>query len=268
MTKFTIKFKVLLQIISIISIGFYSGQTALAKKDKNFSATEKNQIEKMIHDYILKHPEIIPEAIELFKKNPKAVARFRAKIEKEQKQKILKILKNDNGMIYNDQISPVLGNPNGDITLVEFYDYKCGYCKRSLSIIKNLIKTDPNLKVIFKELPILSEISRTAAIISLAVNKQGKFEEFHTALMQTKKNLTEKVIFEIAAKNGVNISKLKKDMNDPLIERALRDNHILATKLGIEGTPGFIIGDTIIPGYVQSNVLREAIRKARNKNKE
>lgn len=253
---------------SIIGAAFMVQQNSYAADKKDaLSPAQKKQIESLIHDYILNNPEIIPEAIERFKNDPKAIARFKANINREQIDRTARVLKSDKGMIYNDQISPFLGNPDGDVVIVEFYDYNCGYCKESLSIIKKIIKSDPNIKVIFKELPVLAESSYTAALASLAADKQGKFEEFHTAMLTNSKKLDDERIYEIASSVGININKLKEDMKDPLIERAIRDNSNLATKLGISGTPAFIIGDILKPGYILGHVMRATIEEVRAKKK-
>ena len=158
-------------------------------------------------------------------------------------------------------MSPVSGNPKGDVTLVEFFDYQCGYCKRSLKPVKDLLETDRQLRVVWKEFPILGPVSRFAARAAMASEKQGRYLEFHVAVMGSRGKLTEDRVMALAGSVGLDIQRLRRDMEDPAIENYLDETIRLARVLGIRGTPAFVIGDTLVPGVVGDARLKELIAK-------
>ena len=204
----------------------------------------------MIRAYILEHPEILPEAIQILQNRSK-----KAKLDQNYTR------------LYDDGFSHVGGNKNGDVTVIEFFDYNCGYCKRALNTVERLKKEDGNIRVIYKEFPILSETSYIAAKAAMAAMKQGKYEEMHVALLKSSGRLTEDRIFEIARKAGLDEKLLAKDMTSPVLERNIKINHSLAQALDITGTPGFIIGNTIAPGAVPYAELVKMVKKARQQQK-
>ena len=159
----------------------------------------------------------------------------------------------------------VLGNPKGDVTLVEFFDYNCGYCKRALKDLQTLIKEDKNLRVVLKEYPILSEGSAEAAQISLAAAKQGKYMEFHTALMSSRGQANEAKGLRIAKEIGLDMKRLKADMADPAIMASLKEQVLLARSLNLRGTPAYVIDNIVVPGAVGADRLRKHIAKVREK---
>ena len=161
-------------------------------------------------------------------------------------------------------MSPVSGNPKGDVTLVEFFDYQCGYCKQSLKPVRDLLETDRQLRVVWKEFPILGPVSRFAARVAMASKKQGRYLEFHGAVMGSRGKLTEDRVMAIAGSVGLDIQRLRRDMEDPAIENYLDETIRLARVLGIRGTPAFVIGDTLVPGVVGGARLKEFIAKARS----
>ena len=159
-------------------------------------------------------------------------------------------------------MSPVSGNPKGDVTLVEFFDYQCGYCKRSLKPVKDLLETDRQLRIVWKEFPILGPVSRFAARAAMASEKQGRYLEFHVAVMGSRGKLTEDRVMDIAGSVGLDVQRLRREMDDPAIEEYLDETIRLARVLGIEGTPAFVIGDTLVPGAVGGARLKELIARA------
>ncbi|MBW8728935.1 MAG: DsbA family protein, partial [Inquilinus limosus] len=165
--------------------------------------------------------------------------------------------------IFRSASSPVIGNAQGDVTLVEFFDYQCGYCKRAQPDLERLVKQDTGLKVVLKEFPILGPASVTAARASLAAKMQGKYLEFHTKMMGLKGQLTDQVIYDTAQQVGLDLDKLKQDMNDASVVAELRANMDLAQALGVQGTPAFVINDQIIPGAVGFDALKSEIDKER-----
>lgn len=214
--------------------------------ENEFSAQQKQEINQMIRAYILEHPEILPEAIQILQNRARKA-----------------VLENNHSSLYEDSYSHVGGNKNGDVTMIEFFDYNCAYCKRALSTIEKLKKEDGNLRIIYKEFPILSETSYTASKAAMAAMNQGKYERFHFALLTNTGNLTEDRIFEIAREIGLDEKKLARDMTSPVIERNIQINRRLAEALGINGTPGFVIGDEIVPGALPYEELARLIEKAR-----
>lgn len=199
------------------------------------SKTDRAQIESVIKDYLMKNPEIIREAMEELDRKEEAamIASVRDSIE-------------------NDKRDVKIGPANAKVTMVEFFDYNCGFCKRSTDWVNQVLKEHPNdVRVIFKELPILdgrTKTSRNAAKAALAAHKQGKYLEMHTALMEAS-GLTPDRIKEIAKEIGLNVKKLEKDMQDPELDVMLEDTLILANRIpALTGTPFFIINDVMIAG--------------------
>jgi protein-disulfide isomerase len=165
--------------------------------------------------------------------------------------------------IFGDADSPVGGNPKGDVTLVEFFDYNCPYCRQTVPVIAQAEAADPLLRVVYKEFPILGPGSMFAAKAALAAHKQEKFIDFHRALYQIRGQVDEGKTLSAAAAAGLDVSRLKSDMQDPAIETMLSKNLALARLLGIDDTPGFVVGRKILSGFTQLNVLQAAIRDAR-----
>ncbi|WP_437374413.1 DsbA family protein [Inquilinus limosus] len=214
---------------------------------------QKDAIEQIVRDYIRAHPEIVVEALDA----------YQAKKEQEERASQAKMLTSRADEIFRSPSSPVIGNPQGDVTLVEFFDYQCGYCKRSQPDLERLVKEDSGLRVVLKEFPILGPASVTAARASLAAQKQGKYLEFHSKLMGVKGQLNDQVIFDTAKQVGLDLDKLKQDMNDPSVAAELRANMDLAEALGVQGTPAFVINDQIIPGAVGYDALKSQVDKDR-----
>lgn len=233
-------------VLTFAALTFLMINSSAQSAENEFSAKQKQEINQMIRDYILEHPEILPEAIQILQDRAKTAA----------------IDKHYAGL-YEDGFSHVGGNLNGDITIIEFFDYNCAYCKHALDTIEKLKQDDKNLRVIYKEFPILSESSYTAAKAAMAAIEQGKYESFHTALLRNTGKLTEDRIFEIARDIGLDEQKLIKDMTSPIMDRNIKINRGLADTLGINGTPGFVIGTEIIPGALPYEELVRLIEKAR-----
>ncbi len=167
--------------------------------------------------------------------------------------------------VLNDPASPVGGNPDGDVTLVEFFDYQCPYCKTIFPSIQALLAEDRELRYVFKEIPILGKDSVFAARAALAARRQGKYLEFHMALMPTRGKLTETRVMWLAEKVGLDVGRLRRDMADRTIGDMIRRNLELADALGIYGTPAFIIGDTQVPGAVEIDTLKTLIARERQR---
>ena len=217
------------------------------------SEQERAAIEALIEQYILEHPDVILDSVRKFRE------REEARVTAEQ-QANLKSLKQ---RIQNDPDTPVAGNPDGDVTVVEFFDYRCGYCKASLEMVMALIREDPNVRVVFKEFPILSPESTRAAQAALAAERQGQYLNLHYAMMSSRGNFDDQQIFDIAAEIGLDIDQLAADLELPEISAQLERNVALARSLGIEGTPTFIVDEQIFRGAIDADTLRRALAEAR-----
>lgn len=203
-----------------------------------FSDEQKKAIGELIKDYLVKNPEVmidIQNALEV-------------KLEAEQTEKLKAFMAENAKDIYRNPDSPVAGNPDGDITVVEFFDYNCGYCKRGLSEVQKLIDSDKRVRFVFKELPILSKGSEEAAKVALAAKRQGKYWEFHQAMLTQKGIANEASSLKVAEGLGLDMTKLKADMVGASVRDELEHMKQLAQKLGVNGTPHFLVGDKAIPG--------------------
>lgn len=235
-------------LLSLLPLASGAGARA-----ESLTPVERAEVETIVRDYVLAHPEIIVEALEILQ------AREQAEATELQRRQITELGEE----IFDDPATPVLGNPDGDVTLVEFLDYQCGYCKRMLEEIFALIDEDANLRIVFKELPILGPASVTAAQAALASREQGLYGEFHRALMSYRGRLSDDLIFQLAEDVGLDVDRLRRDMESDAIQAHIAGNLALAQSLGIRGTPAFIIGDEVIPGAVGGDALRELIAQAR-----
>jgi protein-disulfide isomerase len=203
-----------------------------------FSSEQKQELEKIIKNYLVSNPEIFLEA----------QTALEAKMEKEQSEKLKVAIAENARDIYRDPTADIAGNPNGDITVVEFFDYNCGYCKRGLHDVIKLVESDPKVRVVFKELPILSKGSEEASRAAIAAGKQGKYWDMHKAMLEAKGQMNEAAAMQIATKLGLDIERLKKDMASPEVDTEIKKSEALAKKMGVNGTPHFLVGDRAIPG--------------------
>ncbi len=210
---------------------------------------------RRVRDYLLEHPEVIMDAV------GRLEARSRA-TEESEAQAALKTRADE---VFRDLASPVGGNPAGDVTMVEFFDYNCPYCRKVGPAVRETIAGDPKLRVVYKEFPILGPNSVFAARAALAAHRQGRYVAFHDALMQVRGAADEAGALRIAAEIGLDVARLKADMADPTIQSAIGRNLRLAQALRIAGTPGFVIGEQILRGATDAATLQSLGAKARNK---
>jgi protein-disulfide isomerase len=214
---------------------------------------QRRAIEAIIHDYLMQNPDVLIEALR--------EAEAKANIDAE--AKAAQVLHDRRREIFDDPATPVGGNPQGDVAIVEFFDYRCPYCKQVQPAIQKLLDQDQKLRFVYKELPVLGPQSDMAAHAALAARLQGKYEPFHTLMMAAKGQISDEVVYRIAGSIGLDVDRLKRDMTDPEIDQALNANKSLANALDIRGTPGFIIGDRIIPGAVDLDALKNMVADAR-----
>ena len=215
--------------------------------------SSKKEIETVIHNYLIANPEVIAEALQVLQAKREAAEKNRARTALERYGDALRA----------HPMTPISGNTDGDVTVVEFFDYQCGYCKRSLASMIGLLRSDKNVRLVWKELPILGPSSHFAARAAMAATNQGKYLDFHISLMGIRGRITEQKVMSLAKDIGLDMKRLRKDMKDPAIETYLDETKQMATALGIRGTPAFVIGDTIVPGAIDEAGIKKIIAKLR-----
>jgi protein-disulfide isomerase len=206
--------------------------------DAPSASLDEKKIVDVVHDYLTKNPEILVEMTTELDKRQQA----------EQASQQEKVISDNADALFRSPLSYSAGNPNGDVTVVEFFDYNCGFCRRALPDLVKLIDSDDKVKVVFKELPIFGEESEAAAKAALAAGKQGKYFEMHQKLYADPGKADKDKGLRAAAELGLDVPQLEKDMEDPSIQQALDETKDLAQKLGLQGTPLYLIGDRIVPG--------------------
>lgn len=234
----------LLGAAAFFAPSFAADQTA-------FDATQKDAIRAIVKEYLLEQPEILREAIGELNKRQEMAA------EGERKKALAGLYKQDTPF----------STGAGKVTVVEFFDYNCGYCRKAFSNIVGLTKDEKDVRVVFVEFPILSEESRVASQAAIASTKQNKYFEFHRALMEHNGPVKEDVIFKTAADVGLDVEKLKADMKAPEVNELIEKNLQLGTAMGVQGTPAIFVGDEAIPGAPEdlSKILKTAIGGIREK---
>ena len=226
------------------------GRLAAASADV---APDRAALGKTIREYLLANPEVLVEAMQELER----------KQDGQRDAVAQKGVQENQAELFRDSDSPIGGNPNGDVVIVDFNDYQCPYCKRTHQAMKSVVAADGKVKTIYKDLPILGEASKVAAIAALASVKQGKHTAFHNALMEFSGKLDRDKILEIAGSVGIDRAQLEKDMEDPKLKRTIERNLELASALGIRGTPAFVIGKQFVPGAVDAAALKQLIADAR-----
>jgi protein-disulfide isomerase len=214
---------------------------------------ELNEFEQRVRDFLLEHPEVIMEALQILQERQRAA----------EAEDLKRTIAERSQEILNDPDAPVGGNPRGDVTLVEFFDYNCPYCRGVAPTVVELEEADPDLRLVYKEFPILGPGSQFAARAALASRKQGKYVPFHKALMQAAEQVTEQSVMEIARAVGLDTEQLTADMRAPAIQDAIARNLRLANALGITGTPSFVIGQEVVPGAADFRTLQGSVARAR-----
>lgn len=212
-------------------------------------------LERIIERYIRTHPEVIEQSLQ-------ALENKRAAEEQERQKAAIATHQQE---LLNDPNSPISGNRTGDITVVEFFDYRCGYCKRAASALTELQQRDAGIRVVYKDFPILGETSELAAKAALASHLQGKHQAFHEALLATKEDLTKEHLFRIAESTGLDVERLDRDLNRPEWHTVIDRNRNLAKLLGISGTPAFIVGTELVPGAMDLKMLENLVAQVRGK---
>ncbi|NJL08029.1 MAG: DsbA family protein [Methylacidiphilales bacterium] len=216
----------------------------------------REEIEKIVRETIVKNPEILQEALQELEK--------RASADEDKRRR--QALADNRDQLLNSPKSLVIGNPKGDVTVVEFFDYNCGFCKRALTDLIELVKTDSKLRVVLKDFPVLGDSSVQAATVALAAKLQAnpaKYFEFHQKLMGGRGEATRERAMAVAKDVGFDMARLTKDLASPEVMAALQENFRLAQDLGLTGTPSYVIGDEVVVGAVGLSKLQDQIKAAR-----
>jgi protein-disulfide isomerase len=224
---------------------------------QTFSDGQRGEIETIIKNYLVTHPEVLEDAMAELNKR-------QATAEDEKHQ--ASIAQNSDA-IFNSPRNVTLGNKNGDVTFVEFFDYNCGYCKRAMADMLDLMKSDPKLKVVLKEFPILSQGSAEAAKVAVAVRMQdpggNKYLDFHQRLLGGRGAADKARAMAAAKEAGLDVARIEKDLASPEVNATLEENLKLAESMGMNGTPSYIIGKQVVVGAVGLDGLKEKIGLAR-----
>jgi len=215
----------------------------------DFTPEQRRAIEAIVQDYLTKNPDVLVAALHAAE----------AKLDRDADAKTASLIARHRRELYDNPETPVGGNPQGKVTLVEFFDYRCPYCKETQPSLDKLVAQDPQLRLVYKEFPILGPVSVTAAHAALAAARQGKYQAFHQAMMAARGTITEATVFRVAKSVGLDIDRLQRDMAAPEIGGAVEANLKLADALEINGTPAFVIGDRIIPGAVDMAGLEKLV---------
>jgi protein-disulfide isomerase len=224
---------------------------------ETFTDAQRGEIEAILKDYLLKHPEIVQEAINELERRQDA----------EQAEKHRGAIKENAKLLYSSPRQVTLGNPNGNVTFVEFFDYNCGYCKHAMDDMLALLKTDTNLKVVLKEFPVLGPGSVEAAQVAVAVRMQDptgkKYLEFHQKLLGGRGQADKAHALAAARDVGVDMARLEKDMTSAEVKASIAESMKLAETLGLNGTPSYVVGSDIVMGAVGLEALQQRIDKQR-----
>ncbi|MER8654239.1 DsbA family protein [Mesorhizobium sp. M0847] len=249
--------------LAMLAFGFVAGSPQVAKAGtaqtvQTASADTKidrTEIEGIIRDYLLKNPEVLLEVQEALE----------AKQKEEQRIASLGVIEKAKSEIFNSTFDGVVGNPKGKVTIVEFYDYNCGFCKRAIDDMQALTKADPELRFVLKEFPILGPDSQKASVVSMAFHLMHpeKYGEFHNALLGGQGRATEAAAMKVALSLGADEAKLREKMKDPTITEAFSKTFDLANKLAITGTPSYVVGNEVVFGALGQEVLAEKIEAAK-----
>lgn len=215
---------------------------------------DEARVKELVLETIRENPEIIMEAVALLEQR-QADAQALSKAE---------VLRNQRDLIERDPNAPVLGNPDGDVTVVEFFDYNCPYCRRVKPEVRALIEEDPNVRLVYREWPILGEGSVFAAKAALAAREQGKYEKFHWAMMGGDGRANEASVMRVAEEVGLDLDQLRKDMEAPEVAEHIETSMRLTQALGFNGTPAFVIGEALVPGFVEKERLSALVGEARD----
>jgi protein-disulfide isomerase len=222
-----------------------------------FSASQTREIENIVKNYLVQHPEVLQEAMEALDRRQKEAEAEKARV----------TIRDNKTTIFNSTHQVVLGNPQGKVTMVEFFDYNCAFCKRAMTDMLDLLKTDSDLKFVLKEFPVLGPGSVEAAHVAVAARMQDpagkKYLEFHQKLLGSRGPADKMRALAVAKDAGFDMTRLEKDMNSDEVKATIEENMKLADALGVSGTPTYVVGDEVVVGAVGLDELRAKIKNER-----
>jgi protein-disulfide isomerase len=231
--------------------------TSSASRADDFSASQRGEVERIVREYLVAHPEVIQDAMTELEKRQSAA----------ESEKHKAAVKQYSQALFASPRQVVLGNPDGNVTFVEFFDYNCGYCKRAMDDMLTLLKDDPKLKVVLKEFPVLGPGSVEAAQVAVAVRMQDKtgkkYLEFHQKLLSGRGQADKARALAVAKDIGLDMGRLDKDLASAEIKATLQESFKLAEALGLNGTPSYVIGDDVVVGAVGLDALKEKVNTSR-----
>ena len=224
---------------------------------QSFSPAQRGEIEAIIKNYLIKHPEALQEAIGELEKHQTVV----------EAEKVKSVIRDNHATLFSSPRQVTIGNPNGDVTLVEFFDYNCGYCKRALADMIDLMKADRKLRIVLKEFPVLGQGSVEAAQVAVAVRMQDKdgkkYLEFHQRLLGNRGQIDKARAMATAKEVGLDIARVEKDLTSAEVKATLEESFKLAEPLGLNGTPSYVIGSDVVVGAIGFQALKEKVSAAR-----
>jgi protein-disulfide isomerase len=222
---------------------------------QSLSAAQENEIRSLVREFLLRNPEVIVEALQAYDEKQKLEVANAQQVTIRQRQ----------AELVADPQTPSSGAANADVTIVEFFDYRCQYCRQVQPTMAQIARSDSKLRIVYKELPILGPDSVVAARAALAANMQGQYLRMRTALLTRRGPLDEAAVFATATELGLDLPRLKADMSRPEIAAQIDRNRALARDLGIRGTPAFVIGEQIVPGAIDLETMRGLVARARQR---
>ena len=251
-------------IAAVFGIGGYTaalnlqdapGEPAAAQEAAApLSAEQQQQVRELVRDTLVANPQIMDEvsiALQAVREQEELARRQQAITERK-------------AQIFHSSADHVAGNPAGDVTVVEFFDYNCPYCRRAFTDIQALLDSDPNVRVVFKEFPVLSEESYDAALVGLAMQRQGLYMPFHEQLLLRQGRASKEAAMDVARAVGADMDRLDQDLADPALIESIRETHGLADELGINGTPAYVVGDQVLVGLAPLADLQAQIKAVRD----
>lgn len=230
-----------------------SGDSALTGDGGPFTALQKNEIRNTVREFLSENPQVVVEALE----------KIQSQQQRSEGQRRQNAVTARADQLFNSRSDPSVGDPKASVTIVEFFDYQCPYCRRMAEQLAELNEEDPDLRIVYKEFPVFGPASTLAAAAALGAARQGKYEEFHLGLMGIRGAPSERSVFRLAQRIGLDAGRLRADMNSATPQRIFQRNRQLAQELGIRGTPAFVIGDQVIRGAIEISRLRELIAEQR-----
>jgi len=248
---------VLRKVVSALAVAAVAVGLAQFARAQSFTDAQRNELEQIIRSYLVAHPEVLEDMTAELTKRQQA-----AEAEKHQAA-----VKQDAEIIFNSPRGVTLGNRSGDVTFVEFFDYNCGYCKRAMGDMLDLLKSDPKLRVVLKEFPVLGPGSVEAAQVAVAVRMQDpsgkKYLDFHQRLLGGRGQADKAKALAAAKDAGLDMARLEKDLASPEVKATLEENFKLAENMGLNGTPSYVIGDQVVIGAIGLEGLTRKISEAR-----